>query len=126
MVALAKPLQGLMRGQNAIPLGAEPAAPLPSLNVTTSWVEEKFCVFCATPGKALKTRMALPDWAIYFDCHTWAQFFLKYVISHPAVTCVIPRTGNPHHMADNLMAGFGEQPDQDTRLKMEAFIDNLN
>jgi aryl-alcohol dehydrogenase-like predicted oxidoreductase len=69
--------------------------------------------------------MALPDWAIYYDCHTWAQFFLKYVVSHPAVTCVIPRTGNPHHMVDNLMAGFGEQPDQATRLKMEAFIDNL-
>ena len=67
----------------------------------------------------------LPDWAGDFDCDSWAQFFLKYVISHPAVTCVIPRTGNPHHMADNLMAGFGELPDQDTRLKMEAFIDRL-
>jgi aryl-alcohol dehydrogenase-like predicted oxidoreductase len=69
--------------------------------------------------------MALPDWASEFNCDSWAQFFLKYVISHPAVTCVIPRTGNPHHMADNLLAGFGGQPDQDTRLKMEAFIDHL-
>ena len=69
--------------------------------------------------------MALPGWASDFDCDSWAQFFLKYVISHPAVTCVIPRTGNPHHMADNLKAGFGELPDQDTRLKMEAFIDHL-
>jgi diketogulonate reductase-like aldo/keto reductase len=69
--------------------------------------------------------MTLPDWASDFDCDSWAQFFLKYVISHPAVTCVIPRTGNPHHMADNLMAGFGELPDQDTRLKMEAFVDRL-
>ena len=67
----------------------------------------------------------LPDWAGDFDCDSWAQFFLKYVISHPAVTCVIPRTGNPHHMADNLMAGFGAQPDQGSRIKMEAFIDNL-
>jgi len=71
------------------------------------------------------SNMALPDWASEFDCDSWAQFFLKYVISHPAVTCVIPRTGNPHHMADNLMAGFGGLPNQDTRLKMEAFIDRL-
>ncbi len=69
--------------------------------------------------------MALPDWASDFDCDSWAQFFLKYIISHPAVTCVIPGSGKPHHMADNLMAGFGKQPDQDTRLKMEAFIDRL-
>jgi len=69
--------------------------------------------------------IALPDWASDFDCDSWAQFFLKYVISHPAVTCVIPRTGNPHHMADNLMAGFGELPDHDTRLRMESFIDSL-
>ena len=71
------------------------------------------------------SNMALPDWASDFDCDSWAQFFLKYVISHPAVTCVIPRTGNPHHMADNLKAGFGGLPNQDTRLKMEAFIDRL-
>lgn len=69
--------------------------------------------------------MALPDWAGDIDCDSWAQFFLKYVISHPAVTCVIPRTGNPQHMADNLMAGFGEQPDQGSRIKMEAYIDSL-
>ena len=69
--------------------------------------------------------MALPEWASEFDCDSWAQFFLKYVISHPAVTCVIPRTGNPHHMADNLKAGFGKLPDQETRLKMESFADRL-
>jgi diketogulonate reductase-like aldo/keto reductase len=69
--------------------------------------------------------IALPDWAAEFDCDSWAQFFLKYVISHPAVTCVIPRTGNPHHMADNLKAGFGELPNQATRSKMEAFIETL-
>ena len=69
--------------------------------------------------------VALPEWAAEFDCDSWAQFFLKYVISHPAVTCVIPRTGNPHHMADNLKAGFGELPDQATRLKMEALIEAL-
>ena len=69
--------------------------------------------------------VALPGWANDFDCHSWAQFFLKYVISHPAVTCVIPRTGNPDHMLDNVMAGFGALPDQKTRLEMEQFIDKL-
>jgi aryl-alcohol dehydrogenase-like predicted oxidoreductase len=73
-----------------------------------------------------RTRgVPLPGWASDFDCDSWAQFFLKYVISHPAVSCVIPRTGNPRHMADNLMAGFGTMPDQATRLKMEAFIAGL-
>ena len=67
----------------------------------------------------------LPVWTQTFDCHSWAQFFLKYVISHPAVTCVIPRTSNPDHMLDNLMAGFGTLPDQDARLEMERFIDKL-
>jgi diketogulonate reductase-like aldo/keto reductase len=69
--------------------------------------------------------IALPEWATEFDCDSWAQFFLKYVISHPAVTCVIPRTGKPHHMADNLTAGFGALPDQPTRLKMEALVEAL-
>lgn len=69
--------------------------------------------------------LALPEWAAEFDCDSWAQFFLKYVVSHPAVTCVIPRTGNPHHMVDNLMAGFGAMPDAAIRARMEAFIDGL-
>lgn len=69
--------------------------------------------------------VALPDWAAEFDCDSWAQFFLKYVISHPAVTCVIPRTGNPQHMADNLKAGFGALPNQATRSRMEALVESL-
>lgn len=69
--------------------------------------------------------VALPGWAAEFDCNSWAQFFLKYVVSHPAVTCVIPRTGNPRHMVDNLKAGFGELPNQATRLKMEALVEAL-
>lgn len=67
----------------------------------------------------------LPGWAQEIDCQTWAQVFLKYVVSHPAVTCVIPRTSKPHHMLDNLMAGYGKMPDQDVRLDIEEFIDNL-
>ena len=49
----------------------------------------------------------LPAWAAEFDCKSWAQFFLKYILGHPAVTCVIPATAKPQHMADNIMAGIG-------------------
>lgn len=67
----------------------------------------------------------LPSWAADFDCQSWAQFFLKYIVSHPAVTCVIPATGNPKHMVDNMQAGIGRMPDAATRRKMAAFIDGL-
>jgi diketogulonate reductase-like aldo/keto reductase len=67
---------------------------------------------------------ALPDWATDF-AQSWAQFFLKFIVSHPAVTCVIPATSKPHHMADNLGAGFGTLPDATTRQKMSAFWDSL-
>ncbi len=53
----------------------------------------------------------LPAWAADFDCTSWAQFFLKYIIAHPAVTCVIPGTGKVRHMTDNLKAGAGRLPD---------------
>jgi diketogulonate reductase-like aldo/keto reductase len=66
----------------------------------------------------------LPDWATEFAA-SWGQFFLKFIVSHPAVTCVIPATSKPHHMIDNLGAGFGEMPDQATREKMAAFWDSL-
>jgi len=62
----------------------------------------------------------LPDWVTEF-AQSWGQFFLKFVISHPAVTCVIPGTSKPHHMADNLGAGFGTLPDAATRQKMTDF-----
>jgi len=68
---------------------------------------------------------SLPAWAAEFDCNSWAQFFLKYLISHPQVTCVIPATSNPRHMADNMGAGFGRLPDPETRKRMEALYDSL-
>lgn len=63
----------------------------------------------------------LPDFAKEF-ADSWGQFFLKFIISHPAVTCVIPATSKPHHMADNLEAGFGPLPDEKTRRRMLAFM----
>ncbi len=67
----------------------------------------------------------LPDWAAEFDCGSWAQFFLKYLISHPAVTSPIPATSKPGHLVDNLGAAFGRLPDAATRRRMEEFYDNL-
>lgn len=64
----------------------------------------------------------LPDWANEFDCASWGQFFLKFILSHPAVTCVIPGTSKPHHMADNALAGFGKLPDENHRKKMIALL----
>jgi diketogulonate reductase-like aldo/keto reductase len=66
----------------------------------------------------------LPAWAGDI-ASSWGQFFLKYIISHPAITCVIPATSKPHHMADNLQAGFGALPDSAMRKRMEDFVDAL-
>jgi diketogulonate reductase-like aldo/keto reductase len=67
----------------------------------------------------------LPDWADDFDCTSWAQFFLKFVVSHPAVTCAIPATSNPRHAADNMGAGFGRLPDKATRERMAKYLASL-
>ena len=67
----------------------------------------------------------LPAWAAEFDCASWAQFFLKYILAHPAVTCVIPGSGKVHHMADNLGAGKGRLPDARQRKRMAELIQSL-
>lgn len=64
----------------------------------------------------------LPAWAAEFDCSTWAQFFLKYVVSHPAVTCAIPATRKPAHLVDNMQAGRGRLPDAKTRERMLQWV----
>jgi aryl-alcohol dehydrogenase-like predicted oxidoreductase len=60
----------------------------------------------------------LPPWAAEFDCASWAQYFLKFILGHAAVTCPIPATSNPKHAEDNTKAGFGRLPDEKTRAKM--------
>ena len=64
----------------------------------------------------------LPGWAKEFDCHSWAQFFLKFILSDPAVTCVIPGTDNPEHMLDNMGAAFGKLPSEKQRAEMVRVI----
>jgi aryl-alcohol dehydrogenase-like predicted oxidoreductase len=67
----------------------------------------------------------LPGWAAEFDCESWGQFFLKYVLSHPAVTCPIPGTTKEHHAVDNMGAARGRLPDMALRRRMEEFYDAL-
>ncbi|BCM85491.1 aldo/keto reductase [Methylobacterium indicum] len=67
----------------------------------------------------------LPPFAAEFDCKTWPQFFLKYVLSHEAVTCPVPGTAQVRYAEDNLGAARGRLPDAAQRRKMEEFIDGL-
>jgi diketogulonate reductase-like aldo/keto reductase len=66
---------------------------------------------------------SLPQWAKELGIDSWAQYFLKWIVSHPAVTCAIPGTGNPKHMQDNLAAGRGTLPDEAARKRMAEFFD---
>lgn len=67
----------------------------------------------------------VPDWAIELGCSSWPQFFLKYVVSHPAVTCAIPGTTNPAHVRDNMLAAHGELPDARFRSRQEQWFASL-
>ncbi len=66
-----------------------------------------------------------PAWAAEFDCESWGQFLLKFILSHPAVTCTIPATRKPKHLVDNMRAGMGRLPDEKMRRRMVAFAGNL-
>lgn len=76
-------------------------------------------LFNAVQGKPL------PEWASEFDCTTWAQFFLKYIVSHPAVTCAVPGMAKAEYARDNLGAARGRLPDAAMRRRMENFIDGV-
>ena len=83
---------------------------------------------CGGTGRNLFARvgrMPLPEWAAEFDAGSWAQFFLKYVISHPAVTVARVGTTKATHMLDDLGGGVGRLPDEATRKRMAALIDAL-
>jgi len=78
--------------------------------------------------KALIRRFGnhpLPDWAAAFDAVNWPQFLLKFVVSHPAVTCVIPATSRPDHMAENMGALTGRLPDAALRRRMVSYVESL-
>jgi diketogulonate reductase-like aldo/keto reductase len=76
-------------------------------------------------GGGLLRRMLsrpVPDWAAEIDCASWPQLLLKFLLGHPAVTCVIPGTGRPEHMRDNVRAGLGRMPDAVMRERIAAAI----
>ena len=77
---------------------------------------EKAGLFGRVQGKPL------PAWAAEFDCASWAQFFLKFILAHPAVTCAIPATSKVKHLEDNMQAGLGRLPDAATREKMAQLV----
>jgi len=101
--------------------------------------EDRLLPLCAETGTAViinrpfahaslfgKVRgRPLPPWAAEFDCASWAQFFLKFILAHPAVTCVIPGTDRVTHLKDNLQAGLGRLPDAATRQRMVEYFERL-
>jgi aryl-alcohol dehydrogenase-like predicted oxidoreductase len=67
----------------------------------------------------------LPDWAAEFGCHSWAQFFLKWIVANAAVTCAIPATDKPRHLEDNMVGGIGALPDAKMRQRMVELVSSL-
>jgi len=80
---------------------------------------EKGDMFKKVRGKAL------PQWVSEFDCQSWGQFFLKFILSHPDVTCAIPATSKPKHLKDNMQAGYGRLPDPTMRRKMMEYLKSI-
>ncbi len=76
-------------------------------------------LFSSTKGKDL------PPWAADIDCASWATFFLKWIVSHPAVTCAIPASRKVEHIQQNVLAGMGRMPDAAQRARMAKVIDSL-
>ena len=70
-------------------------------------------------------QQSLPEWAAEFDCESWAQFSLKYILPHPAITCVLTETSSPAHMVENTRAAFGRMPDDGERNRMKEVIDQV-
>ena len=108
-------------------------------NITHTEAEKKLLPLAADKGiaviinrpldggklfKKVKNK-PLPEWAKEFDCNNWAQYFLKYILSHPAVTVAIPATSQTAHMDENMGALIGTLPDESMRKKMHAFYKSL-
>jgi diketogulonate reductase-like aldo/keto reductase len=80
---------------------------------------ESGAIFSKVKGKPL------PRWASGFDCESWGQFFLKFIVSHPAVTCAIPATSRVIHLKDNMGACYGRLPDENTRREMIKYMASI-
>ena len=110
-----------------------------SYNVVDREVEDRLLPLAAERGIAvivnrpfqegvLIDRMKqypLPPWAAEIDCANWAQFLLKFIVSHPAVTCAIPATSSVAHVQQNMGAARGPLPDEKDRRRMAAYVEQL-
>ena len=108
-------------------------------NIATRVAEERLLPAARDTGTAVLVNMpfekarlfqivkgrTLPDFAAEIGVESWAQFYLKWIISHPAVTCAIPATTKPKHQADNIGALKGPLPDADLRARMLAHMQSL-
>jgi len=108
-------------------------------NVVTTAAEERLLPVCAEYRTAVIVNRPfeegelfrrvkgreLPKWAQEFDCNSWAQFFLKFILAHPAVTCAIPATRNPDYLVDNMGAALGRLPDAAMRRRMVQYMRSL-
>jgi aryl-alcohol dehydrogenase-like predicted oxidoreductase len=107
-------LDNRIAGQRILPLAADRG-----MGVMINLPFGRGRLFTAVQGKSL------PPWASECDCSSWGQFFLKYIVSHPAVTCALPGTAKVEYLVDNLGAARGRLPDAAMRRRMESFIDGL-
>lgn len=108
-------------------------------NVVTTAAEERLLPVCAEYQTAVIVNRPfehgelfrnvkgrdLPKWAEEFDCNSWARFFLKFILAHPAVTCAIPATRNPDYLVDNMGAALGRLPDAVMRRRMVQHMRSL-
>lgn len=107
------------------PLAAESALPLAADLGIAVLVVEAFKAVDDGGIFGLVAGKALPDWASEFDCETWAQFALKYILSNPAVTGVVTETSSAEHAVDNMRAGYGRLPDEAMRRRMSEYVLSL-
>ncbi len=96
-----------------------PAAAERGMAVMVNMPFEKGRLFKLVEGRAL------PDFAREIGMQSWGQYFLKWIVSHPAITCVLPATANPKHAADNMGALFGPLPDQAMRARMLRHMESI-
>ena len=107
------------------PLAAERILPLAADIGTAVIIAEPFRAHNDGGVFGVVASQPLPEWAAEFDCESWAQFSLKFALSHPAVTCAVTETSKVSHIIDNMGAGFGRLPDEATRKRMSEHLLSL-
>jgi len=129
------PLQKFMREErpDIIMTGYSITQQGPAERVLPLAIDHGIAVLGAEPFKAVQdgaffnvvAGKKLPEWTSEFDCESWAQFSLKYILSNPAITCVVTETRSVNHVIDNMRAGYGRLPDKATRQRMSDYLLSL-